>query len=49
MLVFVFPSGVGGNFERLADYWATALLLLAYAVRPQPMRRERRWRCSRWR
>ena len=39
LLVFVFPSGVGGNFERLADYWATALLLLAYAVRPQSMRR----------
>ena len=39
LLVFVFPSGVGGNFERLADYWATALLLLAYAVRPQAMRR----------
>ncbi len=39
ILVFAFPSGVGGNFERLADYWATALLLLAYAVRPQPMRR----------
>ena len=38
-LVLFFPSGVGGNFERLADYWATALLLLAYAVRPQPMRR----------
>ena len=39
LLVFAFPSGVGGNFERLADYWATALLLLAYAVRPQSMRR----------
>ncbi|MDX6377807.1 MAG: hypothetical protein QOE98_2110 [Gaiellaceae bacterium] len=38
-LVWFFPSGVGGNFERLADYWASALLLLAYAVRPQPMRR----------
>lgn len=37
--VWLFPSGVGGNFERLADYWATALLLLAYAVRPQPIRR----------
>jgi hypothetical protein len=38
-LVWFFPSGVGGNFERLADYWASALLLLAYAIRPQPMRR----------
>ena len=39
ILVWFYPSGVGGNFERLADYWAAALLLLAYAVRPQPMRR----------
>jgi hypothetical protein len=39
IIVWIFPSGVGGNFERLADYWASALLLLAYAVRPQPVRR----------
>ncbi len=39
LLVYSFPSGVGGNFERLADYWAAALFVLAYAVRPQGWRR----------
>ena len=47
ILVWFFPSGVGGNFARLADYWAPPLLLLAFAVRPQPVRAAR-WRCWRW-
>ena len=49
ILVWVFPSGVGGNFERLADYWATALLLLAYAVRPQQIAARRAGRARRGR
>jgi hypothetical protein len=36
--VFAFPSGIGGNMARVADYAAVPLLLLAFARRGTPIR-----------
>jgi hypothetical protein len=33
LLVYLFPSGVGGNAERLADYGAVPIFLVAYVRR----------------
>ena len=36
--VYLYPGGVGGNFERLAIYWPVPLLLLAYVRQGRRLR-----------